>query len=114
MELVYRRIKLIYRSIELIYCSFELFYHYRNYFYNCCKAEFASSIFSIWVFFHEYSRLIWQQGKGEVIFLCTFYHVHPLHRHLDISQVIATESSLLEIAGNQTRTVNLWIPNASR
>ena len=70
--------------------------------------------FSIWVFFHEHSRFIRQQGKGEGIYLSPLYHFHPLHRHLDISREIAAESSPLHISGSRTRTGNLWFPSASR
>ena len=64
--------------------------------------------FSIWLFFHEYSRFTGQQVKGEAISLYPFYHFHPLHRHLDISWVIAAESSPLRIAGSRNRTWSLW------
>ena len=37
----------------------------------------------------------------------TVYHFHPLHRHLDISRKITTESSPLHIASSRTRTGNL-------
>ena len=50
--------------------------------------------FSIWVFFHELSQFMGQQGKGEGIYLTPFYHFHLLHTHLDISLAIAAESSL--------------------
>ena len=41
--------------------------------------------FSIWVFFHELSQFMGQQGKGEGIYLTPFYHFHLLHTHFDIS-----------------------------
>ena len=72
------------------------------------------AFFSIWVFFHEHSRLTEQQGKGEGIYLTPPHHFRPLHRHLDISWVIAAESSPLHIAGGRNRTGNLWFPSASR
>ena len=75
---------------------------------------FSFFFFSIWVFFHERSRFTGQQGKGEGIYLTPLYHFHPLHRHLDISRAITTESSPLHIAGSRTRTGNLWFPSASR
>ena len=62
--------------------------------------------FSIWILFHEHSRFTGQQGKGEGIYLTPLYHFHPLHRHLDISRAITTESSPLHIAGSRTRTGN--------
>ena len=70
--------------------------------------------FSIWVFFHEHSRFTGQQGKGEGIYLTTLYHFHPLHRHLDIRQVITAERLPLYIASSQTRIGNLWFLSASR
>ena len=69
--------------------------------------------FSIWVFLHEHSRLIGQQGKGEPISLSPLYHFHPLHRHLDISRGITAETSPLHIASSCTGIGNLWFPTAS-
>ena len=43
-------------------------------------------------FFHEHSRIIGLQGKGEGISLSTHQHFHPLHRHLDINRTIAEGS----------------------
>ena len=65
-------------------------------------------------FFQEHSQFTGQQGKGEVIYLTPAYHFHLLHRHLDIYRAITAESSPLHIAGNRTRTGNLWFPGASR
>ena len=59
--------------------------------------------FSIWVLFHEHSRITGLQGKGEGIPLTPHYHFHPLHRHLDISRAITAESSPLLIASSRTR-----------
>ena len=70
--------------------------------------------FSIWVFFHEHSRITGLQGKKEGISLTPHYHYHPLHRHLDISRVITAGSSPLHIVSSRTRTGNLWLPSASR
>ena len=70
--------------------------------------------FSIWVFFHDHSRITGLQGKGEGISLTPHYQFHPLHRHLDISRVITAGSSPLHIASSRTRTGNLWFPSASR
>ena len=64
--------------------------------------------FSIWVFFYEYSRFTEQQVKVEAISLYSFYHFYPLHRHLNISWVIAAENLPLGIAGSRNRTQNLW------
>ena len=63
--------------------------------------------FSIWVFFHNHSRITGLQGKGEGISLTPHYRFHPLHRHLDISRTITAESSLLHIGSSRTRTENL-------
>ena len=60
--------------------------------------------FSIWVFFHEHSRITGLQGKGEGIFLTPPYHFSPLQRHLEISREITAESSPLHIASDKTRT----------
>ena len=59
---------------------------------------------SIWVFFHEHSRITGLLGKGEGISLTPRYHFHPLHRNLDINQVIAAESSPLHIASSRAQT----------
>ena len=61
-------------------------------------------IFSIWVFFHDHSRITRLQGKGEGISFTPHYHFHPLYRHLDSSQTITAESSPLHIASSWTRT----------
>ena len=41
-------------------------------------------IFSIWVYFHEYSQFIGHQGKGEATSSTPLCHFHSLHKHLDI------------------------------
>ena len=69
--------------------------------------------FSIWVLFHEHSRITGLQGKGEGISLTPHYHFYPLHRPLGISWVITAESSPLHIANSQTWTGNHWLLNAS-
>ena len=69
-----------------------------------------SIFFSIWVLFHEHSRITGLQRKGEGIPLTPLYSFHPLHRHLDISRAITAENSALHIASSQTRTGNLWLP----
>ena len=62
------------------------------------------SFFSIRVFFHVHSRFTGQQGKAEAVYLTPLYHFHPLHRHLDLSRAITSESSPLHIASSRTRT----------
>ena len=60
--------------------------------------------FSVWVFFHEHSRITGLQEKGQGISLNPHYHFHPLHRHLHISRAITADSSRLHIDSSQTRT----------
>ena len=52
-------------------------------------------------------------GKGQGISLTPLYRYHPLHRQLDVSRVITTDSPL-HIASNLTRTGNLWFPSVCR
>ena len=66
-----------------------------------------SFFFSIWVFFLLLSRSTRRQGKGEAIYLTPHYHFHPLHKYLDITQVITAGSSPLHIARSWTQTENL-------
>ena len=66
--------------------------------------------FSIWVFFHEHSRITGLQREGEGISL----PLPLVHRHLNISRAITAESSPLHIASSRTRTGNLCFPSASR
>ena len=70
--------------------------------------------FSVWVFFHNHSRITGLQPKGESIPLTPHYPFHPFHRHLDISWAITAESSPLHIGSSRIRTGNLWFPSASR
>ena len=74
-------------------------------------------IFSMWVFFHEHSRITGLQRKREDMSLTPHYHFHPLHRHLDTSRAITAESSPLHIASSRTQTGNSnsdCFPSASR
>ena len=73
-----------------------------------CKYQTKWIFFSIWVFFHDHSRITGLQGKGEGISLTPHYHFHPLHRHSYISRAITAESLPLHIASSRTRTGNLW------
>ena len=77
------------------------------------KIKFTIIFFSMWVFFHNHSRITGLQGKGEGISLTPHYHFHPLHRHLDIGWVIMADSSPLPIGISRTRTGNLWFLSAS-
>ena len=70
--------------------------------------------FSIWVLFHEHSRITGLQGKGEGISLTPHNDFHPLNKHLDISRAITAESTPLHIVNSRTQTGNLWFPSASR
>ena len=76
--------------------------------YNLIFLFYYYFFFSIWLFFYEYSRFTGQQVKWETISLHLFYHFNPLYRHLDISWVIAAESSPLRMAGSRNQTWNLW------
>ena len=69
--------------------------------------------FSIWVFFHNNSQIKGLQGKGEAICLTPHYHLHPLHRHLEISRAITANSSPLHIGSSRTRTGNLCFPRSA-
>ena len=62
----------------------------------------AIFFFSIWVFFHQFSRITGLQRKGKEISLTPHYHFHQLHRHLDISRAITAESLPLHIATSRT------------
>ena len=81
---------------------------------HCKSNDLFLFFLTIWVLFHEHSRITGLQGKEEGIPLTPHYHFHPLYRHLDISRAITAESSPLHIASNRTRTWNLWFPSASR
>ena len=69
---------------------------------------------SMWVFFHEHSRITGLHEKEGSISLTPRYYSHPLHRHLGISWAIAAESSRLHVASSRTGTGNLWFARASR
>ena len=73
-----------------------------------------SFFFSVWLFFHDHSRITGLQEKGEGISLTTHYHFHPLRVHLGISRAIAAESPLLRIASSRTRAGSVWFPSAGR
>ena len=88
----------------------------RNSVLTSCNAQFTFPVFcffSVWVLIYELSRFTGRQRKGVAVFLCLFYRFHSLYRHLEISRVIAAESSSLLIAGSRDRTGNFWFPNTS-
>ena len=72
------------------------------------------SFFFILVFFCKHSWITGLEGNGEGISVTPHYHFHPLHRHLDISRVIAAERSPLHIASSQTWTENLSFSSTNR
>ena len=80
----------------------------------CRISFFFFSFFFIRFFFSRISWFTGQQWKGEAISLTPLYHFQPFHRQLDISQVIAAESSPLRIAGSRPQTRNLCFPIGSR
>ena len=51
------------------------------------------------------SRGRWEEG---CISLTPFFHVHPIHRHLDVSWVVIAVSSPLHIDNSRNRSRNLW------
>ena len=66
-------------------------------------SEVHFNFFSIRVFLHKHSWFIEQEWKGEAIYLTFLYHLHPLRRHLDISQAITAESPSLYMASSRIR-----------
>ena len=75
---------------------------------TCRKAEWSFFLFFCLGFLSRIFTIHRAAGEDGV------HRFHPLHRDLDISRVIAAESSPLCIAGSRTRTGNLRFPNASR
>ena len=74
---------------------------------------FCFLFFSMWVFFHEHSRITRLQGKGEGISLTPHYHFHSLHGHLDISRAITAENLFLcfqRFPFLKIRTIILLVP----
>ena len=91
-----------YQVLKNFFCYYCYFYHhYQYHYYNYVSIH--HHFFSIWVFFHEHSRITGLQGKGEGIPLSPRDHFQLLHRHLDISRAITAESSPLHIASSRTR-----------
>ena len=78
----------IYKQLFVIFIPMKVM---QRQFFVCLFVCF----FSIWVFFHEHSRITGLQGKRECISLTPHYHFHRLHRHLGISRAITVESSPL-------------------
>ena len=92
-----------------VFLSFPWAYQPTN--IKCSMFTRLSFIFiSICVFFHNNSQITRLQGKGEGISLTPQY---PLHRNLDISQAITTESSRLPIGSTETQTENLWFQSTN-
>ena len=54
--------------------------------FSCLFVFFLSGVF------FTKSWFTGQQGKGKIISLTPLYHLYPLHKHLNISKVIAAES----------------------
>ena len=77
---------------------------------NTCQFQY---FFSIWVSIREHSQITGPHEKGEGISLTPHYRFQPLHRHLNITEVITAESSPLHISSSRTRTRNLWFLSAS-
>ena len=96
---------------EGIYLTALYHFHplHRNLNISRSSVKYQFFFLSIGVFFHEHSLFTGQQEKGEGIYLTPLYHLHPLHRHLDMSRSITVESSPLHIASSRTRTGNLHL-----
>ena len=72
------------------------------------------TFFFIWVSFTNiHKSQDCKERKEEDISLTPHYHIHRLHRHLDICGAITADSSPLHIASSWTWTGNLWFPSAS-
>ena len=89
------------KRLQNIHETISLLYKYNR---LTDSVEYGREIyfFSIWVFFHEHSRIAVLQRKGEGISLTPHHHFHPLHRHLDISWAITGENSPLYIDNRRT------------
>ena len=62
-----------------------------------------ATLFSIWAFFHDHSRITGLRGEGGGY----FFHFYPFYRHLDISQEISAERSPLHIVSSRSPNENL-------
>ena len=69
--------------------------------------------FSVWILFHEHSRITGQQRRGMLFILTTLYIFYPFHRHLDISLAITTDSCPRHIASCRTRAGSHLFPSAN-
>ena len=87
---VFSFIRLQYQCSVLV---FTLLINFQSSIYLFCLFVRLFVCFSIWVLFHEHSRITGLQGKGEGIPVTPDYHFHPLHGHLDISREIAALAS---------------------
>ena len=99
----------------ILSCSYEKFakYFQTALLYLKVTSNIVSGNFlfsSIWVFFHDHSRITGLQGKRESISLTPDYHFQPLHRHLHLSRAINAESSPLHVGSSRIRT---WKPFVS-
>ena len=65
--------------------------------------------FSIWVFFHDHSRITGMKMNGEGISVTPDYHLHSLHWHSDISLAITAESSPLHIPSKLRDDIYIYI-----
>ena len=68
-------------------------------------------------FFTNIRKSLHSRGKGGGgVAICStpLCHFHWPHRHLDISRVITSEGSSLQIHSGWTRTENLWLASVRR
>ena len=105
---------LIFPFIKHFFVPFVLLFSSLSSFVLFCFFRFFFVFFFFLIFYLSGFYLKYINDSKETVFLTPLYHFHPLHRRLDISQVITAESSPLHIASRCTRTGNLWFPSASR
>ena len=82
-----------YRTILITNYQFHLFTNIKTIFNFFFLSGFS---------FTTIHKVIGQQGKGEGISSITHFHLHLLHRNLDISQAITADSSPLHIVISRT------------
>ena len=103
--------------LECVFNCFSLHIFFRQPFYRFIAdlkksrkkinlTQIKVCLFSNFFFFHQYSRIAGQQGKGGRISLTLFYKVQLLHEHLNVSWEITADSSPLHIASGLIQAGN--------
>ena len=75
---------------------------------------YANSLFLCRFSFTNIDFSQYRTGRGVGPFITVLCHLHPLHKHFNISLVITAKNSLLDIASERTRTKNPLFPSISR